>query len=473
MRLSIILALASVCGGQQVTLTTSTGGTVISGAAAATRGMYAAVSVLSGPDACDPVLMPFSTQVHVGGHLCAPTAPASGLATFSDLNFGGISIPLTSPTTTYMHGYSLPSPISANNRYVGINDVNGGHFALDRTNGAITRIPGGSNAPIWDSLNDDWLYLMGGSKVIRHSVSANTDTVAADLAGKVTSMSNGGSTHLSGDNWTAFWSEAEHAVCAVNLSSGASYCADYLAPETKAAAIPFQFIDFSMVTNVDIGSGKRYVVLVAFPSLGIWSVNLAAGNLHFEGRGPEFPAAEGFNNGAGNQDGVCDPNEYCLGAPHGDAASFNGIQYFVTNADTAGLNGAGCGRDLVAYPLAQGNAMITKRVKIVPLGYCSSGYDWPDLWIGCSTKGNGCALTTVSKGVAPYGGQIIYVNDLEHVTKLGFHGSQPKGSDGYWWYPRAGISPDGRYIIYDSNLGRADEGNGFSHEQVFLMRTGR
>lgn len=438
------------------------------------RGKFAAVTVFDGPDVCMPVAIPFSSELHVGGQMCSPGAVPSGLVPFTDFNFGGNSVPLTPADKTFVHGYSLPSPISAHNRYVGVTDPAGNHFALDRTNAVITRIPGGNAAPMWDAQNDDWFYYLAGPQVMRHAMSGGAETVTSDFTGKLTALSNGGSTHTSGDNWLAAWSEPEHTVCAVDLNSGKQYCADYLAAETRAAVLPFQFIDYSMVTDIDSGSGKRYVLLVAYPSLGVWSVDLAAGKLHFETRGPEFLPAQGFNPGsASNRDSICDPGESCLNAPHGDMANINGRQYFVTYADTGGGGGGSCERDLVAFPIAAGVNMITQRVLIVPLGYCSSAYDWPDFWVGCSPRGAGCVVSTVAKWPGPYGNQIMYLRDLDHAVELGFHLSQNRGSDSYWWYPRAGISPDGRYIVYDSNLGRADEGNGMAHEQVFLMRTGR
>jgi hypothetical protein len=438
------------------------------------RGKFAAVSVLDGPDACSPVAIPQSSELQVGGQLCFQPPSPSGLTPFADFNFGGVSQPLTPPDKTFVHGYSLPSPISAQNRYVGVTDPAGNHYALDRITSAMVRIPGPTAAPMWDAANDDWFYFLSGSQVMRHSMTGGVDTVASDFTGKLTSLSQGGSTHLSSDNWLALWSEPEHTVCAVNLANGTQYCADYLAAETRAAVVPFTFVDFSMVTDIDTGTNKRYVMLVAYPSLGVWSVDMAGGKLHFESRGPEFLGSQGFNSwGAGNSDSICDPGENCLGAPHGDAANIAGRQYFVTYADTAGAGGGSCERDLVAYPIAAGIDMITKRVLIVPMAYCSSAYDWPDFWVGCSPRGAGCVVSTASSGVAPYGNQLMFLRDLDHVIKLGFHRSQARGSDSYWWYPRAGISPDGRYIVYDSNLGRADEGNSMSHEQVFLMRTGR
>lgn len=430
------------------------------------------ISVLNGPDACQPVLRPFSSQPHVGGQLCQ--VPAAGSVPLGgrlvDFNFGGTAVALTPPDQTFVHGYSLPSPLSATNRYVGVTDTDGRHWALDRTSGAHIRIPGDSAAPMWDTSDDDVLYYLAPTRtqILKHSVSSGVDTVAAEFAGIAQHINNGGSTHNSSDGWTSVWSEPDHLVCAVSLANGAHYCADYLAPEVRADAVPFNFIDYSVITDIDLGTGKRYVLLMAAPSLAVWSVDQANGRLVFETRGPELLNAQGFNNPKGNQDGVCDAGENCLSAPHGDADMIDGVQYFVMMIDTAGEP---CERTLVALPIAAGAAMVTKRVTVATFGYCSSAYDWPDYHIGCAPRTGACSISTTTNGAAPYGGQVLVMRDLTHLVKLSFHHSAPSGGDTYWYFPRAGISADGRYIVFDSNMGQPDAGNGFAHEQVFIMST--
>jgi hypothetical protein len=427
------------------------------------------VTALSGPDACAPVKRPFSDELQPGGLLCAAPAPPAGVplgASITDFNLGGVATAITPPDQTRVHGYSFPSPMSAANRYVGVTDPNGFHFALDRVTGAQIGVPGDSSAPIWDATDDNSFYYLNGVRIMRHQVQGNVDTVAVDFTGKLSQLKTGGSTHRSADNWLAVWSEADHQVCAVRLTDGKTACSDYLAAETRADQIPFGFIDYSIATDVDRGSGKRYVILMAVPALAIWSVDEAAGVLRFETRGPERLASDGFYQPNGNGDGICDAGENCLDAPHGDATSINGVQYFITLVDTSS---SPCQRELAALPIAAGVNMVHQRITIAPFAYCSSAYNWPDFHAGCSPKTGACAISTTSDGPAPYGNQILLLQNLTSLVKLSFHHSQTVGADSYWYYPRAAISSDGRYLIYDSNMGRPDE-NGFSHEQVFLMR---
>lgn len=425
---------------------------------------YATVSILDGPNACQPAGSFYGP--HYGGQLCSvPAIPIPLLKQERrDLNFGMVSVAITG--STFVHGYSMPSPASATNHYMGITDDEGRHFALDMVTGAHMRIPITSSAPLWDSLDDDMLYYPSGSIWFKYSVAKDASNVLIDLTGKLQTISNGGSTHISSDNWTAYWSEPDHTVCALDFNSLKTYCADYMAPETRSSVLGWDFIDYSMVSDVDTGSGQRYVMLMASPSCGIWTVDMKNGVLKFLARGGENPKNQGFYQPNGNGDGRCDPGENCLNAPHGDLATIKGIQYFVTYAEMASVP---CERDLVALPIAAGENMVAKRVTIAPLAYCSSAYEWPDIHVGCAAKTGACVISTETVGAAPYGNQIMLMQDLDHLVKLGYHYSQGIGSDNYWFQPRAGISPDGRYLIYDSNSGQADEGTGMSHEQVFLV----
>lgn len=425
---------------------------------------YAAVSIWDGPNACQTA--PSYYGPHYGGQLCgSQPIPTPALnQERRDFNFGMTSKAITGPT--FVHGYSMPSPVSATNRYIGINDTEGRHFALDLVTGDSTRIPITSNAPLWDAANDDIVYYPSGTVWYRHSISTGASSVVADLTGRLQAIANGGSTHLSSDNWTAFWSEPDHQICAMDFGNGKTYCADYTAPETRSDRVGWDFIDYSMVSDVDLGSGQRYVMLMSSPACGIWTVDLSNGVLKFLARGGENPAYQGFYQPKANGDGHCDPGEYCLNAPHGDLTSIGGTQYFVTYVETSTTT---CQRDLVALPIAAGENMVAKRITLAPLAFCSSPFEWPDVHVGCSPRTGACVASTETTNPAPYGNQIMLVQDLDHVIKLGYHYSRQTATDDYWFQARAAISPDGRYIVYDSTSGQPDEGNGFSHEQVFLV----
>lgn len=431
-----------------------------------------ALSAPAAPVTCAPVNQPYSNDLHYGGLLCsgvpAPPAPVDVDVKYIDPAFGGVSIPLTRLGVTMTHGYSLPTPISAKNRYVNVTDHNGRHYVLDRQQSGNPLIPivATSGAVMWDPVRDDvYYYLEGvGPKVIKVSIQAQTYTVVADYSGRFSQINNGGSTHNSADNWTSFWSQAEHAICALNLENGRTFCADYTAPQ-PTNHVGWDFLDYSVITDVDKGTGKRYVMLVATPAMGVWSVNVQEGRLDYESRGPELTQAQGFNNG-GNNDLICDPNENCLSAPHGDVTAYDGIQYFLTAVD---LSINGCGRELVLFPIAQLTQMVARRTTVLPISYCSSAYEWPEIHYGCSLQTGACVISTHTVNPAPYGNQLLLLRDPTHLTRLAYHNSVQTGSDTYWYFARSGISVDGRYVVYDSNWGRPDEGVGTSSEQVFIM----
>ena len=442
--------------------------------AASQSGYSASVTTWAPTSGCTDGIAPWPWLTHYGGQICqvAMQPPIATGNSFTDLNMGGVSTAATPPTSTFYHGYSLPSPMSANNRYLAISDPNGYHYVVDRTAKTFSpiRVPGSTAAPIWDSTDDSVFYYLSATQILKYRIDLGLSTVWLDYTGRFDSLQNGGSAHQSSDGWTTFWTPNQHQVCAVDLVQAKTYCADYLSAEANTPNIGFSFIDYTVTTDIDKGSGKRYAMLLAVPALAVWSVDLQHGTLKFEYRGPEMLTSLGFNNSSGNGNGVCDPGENCLNAPHGDATSINGIQYFITYADTSSTT---CERDLVALPIAQALNMIAARTNIVPLGYCSSMYYWPDFHIGCAPRTGACVVSTLTPSQAPYGNQIMLLQDLAHLVKLNFHHSEPRGSDTYWYSPRAALSPDGRYVIYDSNFGQADEGNGLSHEQVMLMRTER
>ena len=131
--------------------------------------------------------------------------PSPG-GSFVDPNFGGTVRVLT--TSPYIHPYSLPSPFSAHAKYLQILqrdtfrssmiDLASGAFAYDG-------VPFAGAGHVWDAYNDDLYYRIAGTQIIRHSLSANSDTVVADYAGRFTFINSGGSSETSKDNWMSFW----------------------------------------------------------------------------------------------------------------------------------------------------------------------------------------------------------------------------------------------------------------------------
>ena len=436
------------------------------------------ITFISGPNFCS------TASGYISYPICAiPSelplgtfqAPSPG-GSFVDPNFGGTVRVLTS--SPYIHPYSLPSPFSAHARYLHILqrdtfrssmiDLATGAFAFDG-------VPFAGAAHVWDAYNDDLYYLIVGPQIIRHSLSANTDTVVADYTGRFSFINSGGSSETSKDNWMSFWAEREHTVCAIDLNTAKTYCADYQAAN-PSNRMPWGFIDYSLIAKgVDSVTGKRYVFLMADPALGAYSVNLATGNLDFEYRGPEL-----LDISQGNRDGVCDPGEPCLSAPHADLfEDSDGRQYMVTPKG----NEEPCELDLVTYSLSKGIRLTDLettgggRHRVLNLANC--GTNWPSYHIGCAKSAPYCVISIYSDTLRspsdrdsafpqdPHREQIMVMrgNGLE-MRFLAMTRTILFTNDSYWPQSRAAISNDGAWVVFDSNYGVPDA------ERVNLIATG-
>ena len=233
---------------------------------------------------------------------------------FTDPNFGGsIRVMTGSP---YIHPYALPSPVSASNKYLLVRHRDNGRATmLNMSNAtpAFDGVPYNGQLTVWHPTDDNVYYRINGLQILKHTLSTNSENVVADYTGRFSFINTGGSSDTSKDNWISFFAPNEHNVCAVDLNTGRTFCADYLAADPNNR-VPYDFIDYSLITKgVDSVTGKRYVFLMAVPSFGAWSVNMSTGNLDFEYRGPEILEIT-----HGNHDGICDPGEPYMSAPHAD-----------------------------------------------------------------------------------------------------------------------------------------------------------
>jgi len=340
---------------------------------------------------------------------------------------------------------------------------------------AYDNVPFSSPIHVWDANDDDLYYRVVGVQIVKHRLSTNTDAVVANYANRFTSITAGGSSDNSKDNWLSFWAPAQHNICAVDLNTGNTYCADYLASNPNNR-VGWSFIDYSLISKgVDSASGKRYVFLMAAPALGAWSVNLSTGKLDFEYRGPE-----NLDISRGNRDGICDPGESCLNAPHADVMEdTDGKQYMVT---TKG-NENPCELDLVTYALSTGRFIMKDeaagggRRRVVNLANC--GTNWPDFHVGCAKSAPYCVLSTYSDTLRtpgdlytplandPHRNQIMVMRgNGQEVRVLATTRSVLFTDDSYYPQSRAALSNDGSWVIFDSDFGVH---NG---ERVNIMATG-
>ena len=403
-------------------------------------------------------------------------APPPVRQSYVDPNFGAVVRLLSG--SRYNHAYSTPSPMSAANKYVYLLGADGlDIFSAPTSSLAFGKVEGNVNTGLyWDSYNDDLYYWIDGATVKKHDLRNRKTTTLVDYSRApygFNSITAGGTGDTSKDNWLAFWAPNQKQVCALDLSRVKTYCGSY----SDIGGVPFSFIDYTLVSKgVDSASGKRYVLLMANPSLAAFSVNLASDRLELEFRGPERPESNG------NHNGICEPGESCLGAPHADVfENTDGAQYLVATWDTE----TPCERSLVTLQISKGASMLMPvelgggRRKIMTLFRC--GVPWSDDHIGCAKSGPYCVISTNYAGLrdpsdqtpiqrTPHLSEIFVMrgNGAE-IRRLAQHRSvrfKNEEAQAYWTYTRAAIANDGAYVIADSNFGVPNE------QRVMLIQTG-
>lgn len=397
--------------------------------------------------------------------------------TYVDPNFGATVKVLADPVSR--HQYSTPSPISAHNKYVLVFDAGMRFTIVSAATGRVLYYDVTADVgrgTFWDAYDDEVYYFLSGSSVRKHDLRTRRTTTLIDYATSghgFSSIQSGGTGDGSKDNWISFWAPEQRQLCALDLNMVKTYCANY----ATLGAVPVSFVDFTLISRgVDSQSGKRYVLLMSNPAMAVFSVNLSAGRLDPEFRGPEDPE------GNGNHNGACDPGENCFGAPHADIfEDSNGIQYLVATTDTR----TPCERALATYQLNKGNAMRLpvelgggKRT-VMTVFKC--GTTWGGDHIGCAKSAPYCAISTNFAGLrdpkdqspiqhTPHIAEIFIMRENgEEIRRLVKHRSvlfQSEEASGYWSRPRASISNDGGFVVAESNFGFPNQ------QRVVLITTG-
>ena len=404
---------------------------------------------------------------------------------YIDPNFGAHVRPLTDGTIDSVHQYSAPSALSAAGKYAFLGSLDGHTRIVEVATGNILADVTRSFdlwAAYWSPQDDDVLYGVGpssaGTQIIKYQVSTARKSVLVDYATDshhFTYITNGATGDLSADNWAAFFAPNEHQVCAVDLNLVKTYCTDYTAPNPNNR-VGWDFIDYALITKgKDIDTNKRYVLMMASPAMGVYSVNEQTGVLDFEFRGPEVLAPV-QGGGRGNRDGVCDPGEYCLGNPHADVFADNGRQYLVTDI---GVDLPACEADLTSLQISKGLQMLSAvesgggRKVLFKLYNC--GLTWSSFHVGCTRSASALCVISIDTpepdlpnqirdGRSPFDSEVMVMrgNGVE-VRRLAMHRSVQTE---YWDQPRACISQDGGTVMWDSNFGHP------ANHRVVLAETG-
>jgi hypothetical protein len=431
-----------------------------------------AFSYLSGPAGCnksagyfDP---PLCTPLPLPG-IFGPPQPGDS---YVDPNFGArVRVMTAAPI---YHTYSTPSPLSAHNKYL-MGFLDDGTWEI--VDVATTRVRFQRNpcnqSYFWDAYDDEVYYYVQGAAILKHDLRTSKSSVLIDYSKEPEQFHEivrGATGDTSKDNWISFWAPDDKTVCALDLSRVKTYCADYADSQRN---LPYGDVDFTLISKgTDRTSGKRYVMLIAPPAMGVFSVDLANGTLKLEHRGPEA---------AGNLDGVCDPGERCFVGSHLDTLEdSSGTQYLVTNGETS----YPCEVSLATYQLNTGLNMIKPvelgggKKKVLTLWRCGRG--WVDEHVGCAKSAPYCVISTQSEArrpddtseavPTPHAGEIVVMreNGLE-IRRVALTHSvlfTTAGEGNYWAAPRAAISNDGSLVTSDSNFGQLGK------PRVTLIETG-
>jgi hypothetical protein len=437
----------------------------------------AAFSYLAGPEGCK------KADGYPDTPLCTPlTLPLAAAAmvpgaSYTDPNFGAkVRVMTGNPV---FHTYSTPSPLSAHNKYLMTYPESGNWDILDVASGryVLRRAPAHQSF-FWDALDDEFYYYFSGAAILRHDMRSNKTDVFIDYAKEPAfqfhEIQRGGTGDTSKDDWISFWAADEKQVCAVDLVRKKTYCADYSASQRK---LVYGDIDFTLISKgVDRQSGKRYVLMIAPPAMGVFSVDLAHGVLK-----PEFRGPEDVERGV-NHNGVCEPGERCMIGSHVDTLEDSaGTQYLVMDAETT----SPCEVSLSTYQLNRGPQMNRQlelgggRKRVMTLWRCGPG--WVDEHIACARSAPYCVVSTQNVPrragqsspfvPTPHAGEIFVMreNGMEiRPIALSHSGLFPGGGDqNYWSTPRSAISSDGSLVVSDSNFGVQPNG-----QRVTLIETG-
>jgi hypothetical protein len=433
------------------------------------------ISYPAGPSGCNKAAgypdPPLCTPLPLPGIFGAPQAGA----TYADPNFGArVRVMTNAPI---YHTYSTPSPLSAHKKYLMSYLDNGTWEIVDvATARVLFRRNPCNESYFWDASDDELYYYFQGAAIFKHDLRSNKSSVLIDYSKEPEQFHEivrGGTGDTSKDNWISFWAPDDKTICALDIGHRKTYCADYADSQRNLA---YGDVDFTLISKgPDRTNGKRYVMLIAPPAMGVFSVDLAGGALKLEYRGPEWPGKPNNNNG------VCDPGELCLVGSHLDTLEDSaGIQYLVSNGETS----FPCEVSLSTYQLNTGTNLLKQvelgggRKKILTLWRCGRG--WVDEHIGCAKNAPYCVISTQAEArrpddmseyvPTPHAGEIIVMREngleIRRVALAHTVFYTNAGSGNYWAAPRAAISNDGSLVVSDSNFGQAGK------PRVTLIETG-
>jgi hypothetical protein len=393
-----------------------------------------------------------------------------------------------------LHQYSAISPVSAAGDKLHTFNMQGAASIVKVADGTVVA----TNAPYpeahWDNADDDLMYVIGQvttapSKIQTWRPSTRQYETFIDYTGQFTSITTGATTDITSDNWEAFWAQNEHTLCAVDLTAKKTYCADVnVADPLNHLPSVTPNVDYVAVTPRDSISGLHYVLMMATPAMGVFSVDETAGVLRWVVR-PELVAPMMGVHAGQNQDGNCDPGEACLTTPHGDifvagdGQVYLEIQVGMENSETcqAGQGLLRLNAGLLMTKAENFQGVTGGGMKYVGPDFSCGGVQvWSDQHTGCNRWGGHCVVSfdtpTPLVGQVPVKMNQLWLIGLDPsntitysqigVTSPSYVNSNTNSNLDYWSNSRAASSMDGTQVIYDSDAGS----NGL-HHAVYQMST--
>jgi hypothetical protein len=408
-------------------------------------------------------------------------SPPDPGGSYVDPNFGARVRVLTGPRS--LHGYSAPSPLSANNKYA-LLSLNGAFSVVDASTGVrLGSIPTTEEGAIWDAADNAVFYYLAGPAVVKFNVETRHSENVVDYSQepyRFSVIKDGSRNDSSKDNWIGFFAPNQATVCALDLNSKKTFCSKY---DTAIVGIQLDASNAGVMVSkgIDRISHKRYVILNAYPTFAVFSVDEAAGKLNFESLGPEvidFP---------GNGDGICDSGEKCMRGDHSDTFEDSaGRQWLLGGLESPYPCEYGAYTFALGDPKKMGVPVELGggRKRIMPLFQCGGVDAWVDVHFGCSKATPFCVVSTTYRDYnaqfpsnlstpiprTAHLSEVMVIRDNgQEVRRLAQHRSVPlagEEANSYWTTPRAAISNDASLVVADSNFGEA------MMNRVILIETG-
>lgn len=392
-----------------------------------------------------------------------------------------------------VHQYSGISPLSANNDKLHTFDFQGRTRIVKVGDGSVIADSAPYPEAHWDNVDDDLMWVIGGdqgkNRIETWRPSSGKYQTVIDYRSRFSTITTGATTDISYDDWAAFFAPAEHQVCAVDLKAKKTYCVDYNVPDPVNKIGDTKDVDYVAITPRDSKSGLHYLLMLANPAMGVFSVDETAGTLRWVVR-PET-VVPWMGSGKGNNDGNCDPGESCLTTPHGDVfVAPDGQVYFEMQVGieihAAAINACEAGQGLLRLNSGvrmtkpeNGFGMSGGGMKYIgPDFSCGGSQAWSSQHTGCARWGQHCVISFDTG--APQPGQTTPRNEelwLLGLTASGTMSYSKLGSSNssaflnantYWSTARASMSMDDSMVLYDSDHGT----HGASHA-VYLLSSGQ